>query len=135
MTGIEAPLLWLVLAFAGGSDCLLQGSFHQLHDQQAFVREDGCPVKSQQEGDHVVFWSQARWVAIKIPTGARSLSSRWGRTVAHVNGDTVTVQYGTTLDASQSEPALHDRSRMDLLDKWRISNLPAHRWTRRHTVL
>ena len=88
---------WLVLAFTDGSECLLQGSFHWLPQGRAFVREDTCAVQSQQEGGYVVFWSDNRWVAIKIPTGARSLSYRWGRAVAFVNGDSVKVQHGKIL--------------------------------------
>jgi len=77
MTGIEI-FAWLVLAFADGPDCLLQASVHWLPGGPAWVREDGCAVHSQQEGSHIVFWSDARWVAIKIPPGARSLSYRSG---------------------------------------------------------
>jgi hypothetical protein len=49
-------------------------------------------------------WSDARWVAIRIPTGARSLSYRWGRAVAFVNGKSVTVQFGNT-GARQTRPS------------------------------
>ena len=95
MTGVEM-LAWLVLAFADGSNCLLQASEHWLPDGPTWVREDGCAVHSQQEGSHIVFWSDAQWIAIKIPTGARSISYRWGRAVAFVNGKSVTVHYGNT---------------------------------------
>lgn len=119
MTGIET-LLWLVVAFAEGPDCLLQGSFHWLPDGRTFAREDGCAVHSQEEGSHVVFWSESRWVAIKIPTGARSLSYRWGRAVAFVNGDSVQVQHGTILNALQRPPSVRNRSKTDLVSKWRM---------------
>ena len=85
MTGIEI-FAWLVLAFADGPDCLLQASVHLLPEGPAWVREDGCAVHSQQEGSHIVFWSDARWVAIKIPhrrtvavlpVGARSGLCEW----------------------------------------------------------
>jgi len=94
MKGVET-LAWLVLAFSDGSDCLLQGSFHGLPQGRTFVREDGCAVQSQQDGGYLVFWSDHRWVAIRIPSGAKSLSYRWGRAVAHVNGDSVNVQQWT----------------------------------------
>ena len=126
MTGVET-LVWLVLAFADGSDCLLQGSFHWLPDGGAFVREDGCAVHSQQEGTHVVFWSDNRWVAIKVPTGARSLSYRWGRAVAFVNGASVKVQHGTIMGGLQSGPSMRDQERMDPLSKWRIGDTLVHR--------
>lgn len=121
MTGIEI-FAWLVLAFADGPDCLLQASVHLLPEGPAWVREDGCAVHSQQEGSHIVFWSDARWVAIKIPTGARSLSYRWGRAVAFVNGKSVTVQYGKT-GTRQTRPSL-SQDRVDLLDKWKASTFP-----------
>jgi hypothetical protein len=122
MTGVEV-LTWLVLAFADGPECLVQASLHGLPNGPSWVREDGCPVHSQQEGSHIVFWSNARWVAIKIPTGARSLSYRWGRAMAFVNGKSVTVQYGN-LGGRQSMPSL-SQDRMDWFDKWRITN-PFH---------
>jgi hypothetical protein len=119
MTGAET-LLWLVVAFVEGPDCLLQGSFHWLPDGRAFVREDGCAVHSQEEGSHVVFWSESRWVAIKIPRGARSLTYRWGRAVAFVNGESVNVQHGTILNALQPRPSARDHSNTDLISKWRM---------------
>ncbi|HEX8751186.1 MAG TPA: hypothetical protein VF732_08745 [Nitrospira sp.] len=120
MTGVET-FAWLVLAFADGPDCLLQASLHRLPEGPALVREDGCAVHSQQEGNHVVFWSDSRWVAIKIPAGARSLSYRWGRAVAFVNGKTVTVQFGN-MGGLQTRPSLSQQDRLDLLDRWKISN-------------
>jgi hypothetical protein len=126
MTGVET-LLWLVLAFADGSDCLLQGSFHWLPEGQVFVREDGCSVRSQQEGRHVVFWSNHRWVAVRIPSGAKSLSYRWGRAVAHVNGDSVKVEYGTILGEFQSAPSVGDPDRLEPLQKWRVIGMLAYR--------
>lgn len=134
MTGVEA-LAWLVLAFADGSDCLLQGSFHRLPEGRAFLREDGCAVHSQQEGSHVVFWSDRRWVAIKIPTGARSLSYRWGRAIAFVNGDSVKVQHGTIMSELQSGPSMsHDQS-LNSLSKWRIGDKLIRPTTRQSKVL
>jgi len=121
MTGVEI-LAWLVLAFADGPDCLLQASLHRLPDGAALVREDGCAVHSQQEGNHVVFWSGSRWVAIKIPDGARSLSYRWGRAVAFVNGKIVAVQHGHIVGGLQTSPSLSHQDRMDPLDKWRIKH-------------
>ncbi len=107
MTGVET-LAWLVLAFADGSDCLLQGSFHWFQHRHVFVREDGCAVRSEQEGSHVVFWSDHRWVAIKVPAGARSLSYRWGRASAFINGDSVKIQYGAVMgDVSRDTPGPH----------------------------
>ena len=126
MTGVET-LAWFVLAFADGSDCLLQGSFHWLQDGRVFAREDGCAVRSQQEGTHVVFWSDNRWVAIKVPTGARSLSYRWGRSVAFVNGDNVKVQHGTIMGDLQSGPSMKDQDKMDPHSKWRIGDALVHR--------
>jgi len=134
MTGVET-LLWLVLAFADGSDCLLQGSFHWLPEGQTFVREDGCAVRSQQEGDHVVLWSDHRWVAIKIPTGAKSLSYRWGRAVAHVNGNSVKVHYGTVMNELQSAPSMRDQDRTDFLEKWRIDEALTRQATHDGTML
>ena len=122
MTGVEV-LAWLVLAFADGPDCLLQASLHWLPDGPAWVREDGCAVRSRQEGSHVVLWSDSRWVAIKIPTGARSLSYRWGRAVAFVNGKSVAVQFGN-MGGIPTRPSLSHQDHMDLLDKWRISLSP-----------
>lgn len=119
MTGVET-LLWLVVAFADGPDCLLQGSFHWLQGGRTFDREDGCAIHSQQEGRHVVFWSGARWVAIQIPTGARSLSYRWGRSVAFVNGNSVTVHHGTILNALQPRPSARDHGKADFIPKWRM---------------
>lgn len=124
MTGIEV-FTWLILAFAEGPDCLLQASVHRLSDGQVWVREDGCAVHSQQEGSYIVFWSDARWVAIKIPAGARSLSYRWGRAVAFVNGKRVTVQYGN-MGGKETRPSM-SQGRMDMLDKWRISDPPVLR--------
>ena len=121
MTGVET-LAWLVLAFANGADCLLQGSFHWLPEGRAFVREDGCAVHSQQEGGYVVFWSDNRWVAIKIPTGARSLSYRWGRAMAFVNGDSVKVQQGKIMSELQSGPSLNNHDTMDPLSKWKMGD-------------
>ena len=123
MTGVEV-LTWLVVAFADGPECLVQAALHGSPSGPAWIREDGCPVHSQQEGSHIVFWSNARWVAIKIPTGARSLSYRWGRAMAFVNGKSVTVQYGN-LGGRQSMPLLN-RNRVDRFDKWRITS-PLHR--------
>lgn len=122
-TGVEI-LAWLVLAFVDGPDCLLQASVHWLPDGPAWVREDGCAVHSQQEGGHVVLWSASRWVAIKIPMGARSLSYRWGRTVAFINGNRVTVQYGNIGKGLQTSPSWRHEDRTDPLDKWRFSNTP-----------
>lgn len=119
MTGVET-LAWLVLTFADGSDCLLQGSFHWLPEGRVFVREDGCAVQSQQEGGYVVFWSDNRWVAIKIPTGARSLSYRWGRAAAFVNGDSVKVQHGKIMSELQSGPAISRQDDVTPLPKWRM---------------
>jgi hypothetical protein len=133
MTGVET-LAWLVLAFADGSDCLLQGSFHRPPEDRAFVREDGCPVQSRQEGGYVVFWSDNRWVAIKIPKGARSLSYRWGRAVAFVNGDSVKVQHGKVMGELQSGPAVRDDDHVMPLQKWRTGNIPGH-WRARKTTL
>lgn len=117
MTGVEI-LIWLVLAFADGPECLIQASLHRLPQGPAWVREDGCAVHSQHEGGHIVFWSESRWVAIKIPAGGRSLSYRWGRGVAFVNGKSVLVEYGT-MGGKQTRPSL-SQDRVDLLDKWRI---------------
>jgi hypothetical protein len=122
MAGVEV-LTWLVLAFADGPECLVQASLHRSANGPAWVREDGCRVQSQQEGSHMVFWSDARWVAIKIPTGARSLSYRWGRAMAFVNGKRVTVEYGH-LGGRQSMPSL-SKNRVDKFDKWRVSS-PIH---------
>lgn len=122
-TGVEI-LTWLVLAFADGPDCLLQASVQWLPDGPAWVREDGCAVHSQHEGSHVVLWSASRWVAIKIPTGARSLSYRWGRDVAFINGNRVTVQYGHIGTALQTHPSWRHEDQTDPLDKWRFSNTP-----------
>ena len=113
---------WLVLAFADGPDCLLQ--LHWLPDGAAMLREDGCAVRAQQEGSHVVFWSDSRWVAIRIPNGARSLSYRWGRTMAFVNGKSVTVHYGSIASTFQPAPSVSHQDRIDPLDKWRINNTP-----------
>lgn len=124
MTGTEI-VAWLVLAFADGPDCLLQASIHWLPEGPAWRREDGCAVHSQQEGSHIILWSDARWVAIRIPTGARSLSYRWGRAVAFVNGKSVTVQFGNT-GARQTRPS-RSQDQVDLLDKWRVSILPMFR--------
>jgi hypothetical protein len=132
MTGIEI-FAWLVLAFADGPDCLLQASVHWLPGGPAWVREDGCAVHSQQEGSHIVFWSDARWVAIKIPPGARSLSYRWGRAAAFVNGKSVTVQFGNT-GARQTRPSL-SQDRVNLLDKWRVSTPPILRRSHRHRTV
>ena len=120
MTGVET-FAWLVLAFADGPDCLLQVALHRLPEGPVLVREDGCAVHSQQEGSHVVFWSDSRWVAIKVPDDARSLSYRWGRAVAFVNGKSVRVQHGN-MGGLQTRPSLSPQVRMDPLDKWRISN-------------
>jgi hypothetical protein len=125
MTGVET-FAWLVLAFADGSDCLIQASVHRLHDGPAFVREDGCTVHSQQEGSYVVFWSDTRWVAIKIPDGARSLSYRWGRAVAFVNGNIVKVQYGIVLNKPQPRSSMRERSEMSMVPKWRMSRDPSN---------
>jgi hypothetical protein len=122
-TSIEI-LAWLVLAFADGPDCLLQASVQWLPDGPSWVREDGCAVHSEQEGSHVVFWSASRWVAIKIPNGARSLSYRWGRTVAFVNGSRVTVQYGNIGTGLQTSPSWRKEDGPDPLDTWRFSNVP-----------
>ena len=132
MTGIE-NFAWLVLAFADGPDCLLQASVHWLPEGPAWVREDGCAVHSQQDGSHIVFWSDARWVAIKIPPGARSLSYRWGRAAAFVNGKSVTVQFGNT-GAGHTRPSL-SQDRVDLLDKWRVNIPPILRRSHRHRTV
>jgi hypothetical protein len=129
MPGVET-LAWLVLMFADGSDCLIQGSFHWLPEGRAFVREDGCAVQSQQEGGYVVFWSGNRWVAIKIPTGARSLSYRWGRAVAFVNGDSVKVQHGMIMSELQSGPSVSNHDTMGPLSKWRMGDTLVHRRAR-----
>jgi hypothetical protein len=134
MTGVET-LLWLVVAFAEEPDCLLQGSFHRLPDGPAFVREDGCAVHSQEEGRYVVFWSESRWVAIKIPAGARSLSYRWGRAVAFVNGDSVKVQHGTILNALQRRPSARDHNNADLISKWRMHDARVTRAINRSAIL
>jgi hypothetical protein len=134
MTGVEA-LAWLVLMFADGSDCLLQGSFHWLPEGRAFVREDGCAVQSQQEGGYVVFWSGNRWVAIKIPTGARSLSYRWGRATAFVNGDTVKIQHGKIMSELQSGPSVSNHDTMDPLSKWKMGDTLVHRRARQSQLL
>lgn len=118
--------VWLVLAFTDGSECLLQGSFHWLPQGRAFVREDSCAVQSQQEGGYVVFWSDNRWVAIKIPTGARSLSYRWGRAVAFVNGDSVKVEHGKILGELQSRPSTSDPEKVTPIPKWRTGDILAH---------
>ena len=123
MTGVEI-FAWLVLAFADGPDCLLQTSMHRLPEGPVWIREDGCAVHSQQEGSHIVFWSDSRWVAIRIPAGARSLSYRWGRGVAFVNGKSVTVQYGT-MGGRQTRPSL-SQDRGEMLDKWRIRDQSHH---------
>jgi hypothetical protein len=132
MTGTEI-FAWLVLAFADGPECLLQASIHWLPQGPAWTREDGCAVHSQQEGSHIVFWSDARWVAIKIPTGARSLSYRWGRTVAFVNGKSVTVQFGNT-SGRQTRPSL-SQDRVDFLDKWRVNTPPLLRRFHHHRTV
>jgi hypothetical protein len=134
MTGVEI-LAWLVLAFADGPDCLLQASLHWLPEGPALMREDGCAVRSQQEGSHVVFWSDTRWVAIRIPNGARSLSYRWGRAVAFVNGKIVTVQHGSIAGGLQTEPSLSHQDRMDPLEKWRITNALILRRTQHNNAL
>ncbi len=118
MTGAEV-LAWLVLAFADGPDCLLQASLQWRDSGPTWVRIDGCAVHSRQEGSHVVLWSASRWVAIKIPTEARSLSYRWGRAIALVNGKRVTVQYGNVGKGLQTNPSRHD-DHIARLDEWRI---------------
>src|SRR5215831_13408470 len=62
--------------------------FHPLAAPRSGLGEGrhlGRPVATR--GGYVVFWSDNRWVTIKIPTGARSLSYRWGRAVAFLNED------------------------------------------------
>jgi hypothetical protein len=115
---------WFVLAFTDGPDCLLQASVQWLPNGPALVREDGCAVHSQHEGNHVVLWAASRWVAIKIPKGARSLSYRWGRTVAFINGNRVTVQHGNIGKGLQTRPLWHQQDHMGPLDPWRFSNGP-----------
>jgi hypothetical protein len=118
--GVEI-LAWLVLAFADGPDCLLQASVHWRPDGPAVMREDGCAVHSRHEGSHVLFWSDSRWVVIKIPRDARSLSYRWGRAMAFVNGKSVRIQHGNIGNSLQAGP----RSRQDAtdpVDRWRISD-------------
>lgn len=134
MTGVEM-LAWLVLAFADRSDCLLQGSFHWLPEGRAFVREDGCAVQSHQEGGYVVFWSDNRWVAIKIPTEARSLSYRWGRAVAFVNGDSVKVQHGKIMSELQRGPSISEQDNVSPVSKWRIDDTQVHRKVRHSTLV
>ncbi|HEY6973489.1 MAG TPA: hypothetical protein VI359_04210 [Nitrospiraceae bacterium] len=134
MTGVET-LAWLVLAFADGSDCLLQGTFQWLPGGRAFVREDGCAVQSHQEGGYVVFWSENRWVAIKIPTRAKSLSYRWGRAMAFVNGDSVKVQHGKIIGALQSGPLMSDHDNTTTLSKWRIGDVLVHRRVSHHQIM
>ena len=121
MAGVEI-LAWLVLAFADGPDCLVQASVQWRPDGPAWVRDDGCAVHSRHEGSHIVIWSAARWVAIKIPTGARSISYRWGRGVAFINGNRVTVQYGY-MGGRQTRPSM-SQDRLDMLDICRIANSP-----------
>ena len=121
MTGVEI-FAWLVLAFVDGPDCLLQASFRWLPDGPALIRADGCAVRSQQEGSHAVFWSDTRWVVIRIPDGARSLSYRWRRAVAFVNGKSVPVQHGNIAGRLQTEPSLNRQDRMDPLEKWRTTD-------------
>lgn len=99
------------------------------------MREDGCAVQSQQEGGYVVFWSGNRWVAIKIPTGARSLSYRWGRAVAFVNGDSVKVQHGKIMSELQSGPSVSNHDTMAPLSKWRMGDTLIHRRARYSTLL
>lgn len=134
MTGVET-LAWLVLAFVDGSDCLLQGSFHRLPESREFVREDGCPVRSHQGGGYVVFWSDNRWVAIKIPKGARSLSYRWGRAMAFVNGDSVKVQHGKIMSELQSGPAVNEHENVIPFPKRRAGNIPIPRSVRKTTLV
>ena len=134
MTGVET-LAWLVLAFTDGSNCLLQGSFHWLPQGRAFVREDGCAVQSQQEGSYLVFWSDHRWVAIKIPTGARSLSYRWGRAVAFVNGDSVKVQHGKIMGEFQSGSSITEHDNATPLSQWRTGCILVHRRSRQNNPL
>src|SRR6476660_6008241 len=132
MAGIEI-FAWLVLAFADGPDCLLQASVHWRPEGPAWVREDGCAVHSQQEGSHIVFWSDARWVAIKIPTGARSLSYRCGRAAGGVKGHSVAGPSGKT-GARQTRPSM-SQDRVHLLDKWRVSTPPILRRSHRHRTV
>ena len=120
MTGVDV-LAWFVLAFADGPDCLLQASVHRLPEGPAWVREDGCAVHSQQEGSHVVLWSSSRWVAIKLPAGARSLSYRWGSLAAFVNGKRVTIQHGTIGRGSNANPSWRHEHPSGPLDDRRIS--------------
>lgn len=67
-----------------------------------------------------MFWSDHRWVAIRIPSGAKSVSYRWGRAVAHVNGDSVKVQHGKIMGEFQSAPSMSDYYQGSTLPKWRV---------------
>jgi hypothetical protein len=134
MASVEI-LAWLVLAFADGPDCLVQASVEWRPDGPAWVRDDGCAVHSRYEGSHIVIWSASRWVAIKIPTGARSISYRWGRGVAFINGNRVRIQSGSIGKALPSSPSWRHEDRTDPLDIWRSSNTAmVRRSNRSHTA-
>ena len=134
MAGVEI-LAWLVLAFADGPDCLVQASMQWRPDGPAWVRDDGCAVHSRHEGSHIVIWSASRWVAIKIPTGARSISYRWGRGVAFINGNRVRIQSGPIGKALPSSPSWRHEDRTDPLDTWRSSTTAVvRRSDRSHTA-
>ena len=134
MAGVEI-LAWLVLAFADGPDCLVQASMQWSPDGPAWVRDDGCAVHSRHEGSHIVIWSASRWVAIKIPTGARSISYRWGRGVAFINGNRVRIQSGPIGKALPSSPSWRHEDRTDPLDTWRSSTTAVvRRSDRSHTA-
>lgn len=132
MAGVEI-LAWLVLAFADGPDCLVQASVQWRPDGPAWVRDDGCAVHSRYEGSHIVIWSVSRWVAIKIPAGARSISYRWGRGVAFINGNRVTVQYGNIGRRPQARPSWRHEDRRAPFDEWRMRGTAIVRHVSRST--
>lgn len=93
----------LALLFQDSVTCAVQGyiSRFQEADPVVLARADGCEgVRMSAEREAIVLYTAKFWVRIPIAPdlGHRRFLYRWGAPVAHLDADTISVQWGPVVD-------------------------------------
>lgn len=91
--------LLFISDFHDVTSCTIQGYVYRMHEDDPvdFTREDLCPsVRHRTAGPTIEFYSPHFWVVVIIPPehGYRRFMYRWGAHLAHVDVETVPIQWG-----------------------------------------
>lgn len=95
------PALQIVSAFDDVASCTVQGYVSRFPGEPlSWTRIDHCPsVRAEASDDALVFYSSRVWVRVRIDPdrGYRRVQYRWGAIVAHLDGQTIPIEWGWVL--------------------------------------